>query len=374
MKILVLAPPIGSTGGIQRYTATLVRSLEDIQGRNSVRVVAISAEPRLGNDGVLALSLSTKARFFATAVVQALVWQPQLIVCAHIGVAPVARVIRRIFHIPYWVMLYGIEVWGSLARSKVSALRSAQQLVSISRFTAETASARHKLSGIATVTLPPSFAVEETQTSNAYSLDAEEHPPMVLTVGRLAASEQYKGHDIMLESWTTVRETIPDAVYCIVGDGDDRARLEARTRELKIADSVRFTGAVSASELQDYYRRCRVFAMPARTEVNSQTPRGEGFGIVFLEAMAHGKPVLGPLDGAPSEFIRPGVHGILVDPRDPSAVANALVELLEDKDRANRMGQAARAWVIQEYSEEKFRQRLKKILENDQEAPKEITD
>jgi glycosyltransferase involved in cell wall biosynthesis len=214
------------------------------------------------------------------------------------------------------------------------------------------------------VILPPAFNIDEAQKSTASLFEVETDPLIVLTVGRLAASEQYKGHDIMLDSWTTVRKKIPNAVYCIIGDGDDRARLEARAQKLGLTDSVRFIGAVSGLELHDWYHRCRVFAMPARTELDSQTPRGEGFGIVFLEAMAHGKPVLGPRNGAPSEFIRSGEHGLLVDPTDPSVVANALVALLGDKDQANRMGQAARAWVIQEYSEDRFRQRLKKILKN----------
>jgi len=365
MKVLVLAPPMGSTGGVQRYTETLVRSLRKLLGTDDLRVISISAEPLRRNDGKLALALGTKVRFLIAAVIQALVWRPHVIICAHIRVAPPARVMHRIFGFSYWVVLYGIEVWGKLPRGLDHTLCDAQRLISISRFTIETASVHNNLSGIDTVILPPAFTIDEAESSTTPSLEAETDPPMVLTVGRLAASERYKGHDIILDSWAAVRKKIPNAIYCIVGDGDDRARLEARARELKINDSVRFTGAVSASELQNWYHRCRVFAMPARTELDSQPPRGEGFGIVFLEAMAHGKPVLGPSKGAPSEFIRSGEHGLLVDPTDSSEVASALVELLGDTERAKRMGQAANAWVIHEYSEEKFRERLKKILENE---------
>ena len=364
MKILVLAPPMDSTGGVQSYTATLVRSLEHILGTEDVRVVAVSVGPQLRDDGELALSLGTKVRFFAAAMIQALIWHPKLIICGHIGVAPAALVIKQVSGIPYWIVLHGIEVWGELPNGKGRALRGAERLICNSHFTSETASARHQLSGVNVVILPPAFKVDETQNSIASSLEVETAPPIVLTVGRLAASERYKGHDIMLDSWTTVRKKIPNAVYCIIGDGDDRARLEARAQGLGLSDSVRFTGAVSGLELNDWYHRCRVFAMPARTELDSQTPRGEGFGIVFLEAMAHGKPILGPSNGAPSEFIHSGEHGLLVDPTDPSDVANAIVELLGDKERANHMGQAAQAWVICEYSEEKFRQRLREILEN----------
>ena len=142
---------------------------------------------------------------------------------------------------------------------------------------------------------------------------------VVLTVGRIAAAERYKGHDVMLEAWPAVLRRVPDAEYWIVGDGDDRARLESQARELGIAASVRFKGSVSSQELDVCYDRCCIFAMPARTELEARAPRGEGFGIVFLEAMAHGKPVLGPRVGAPAEFIHSGEHGLLVDPTSAQA-------------------------------------------------------
>jgi phosphatidylinositol alpha-1,6-mannosyltransferase len=166
----------------------------------------------------------------------------------------------------------------------------------------------------------------------------------------------------MLEAWPAVLRRVPDAVYWIVGSGDDRQRLESLAHELSIADSVHFAGSVSQNELDIYYDRCCVFAMPARTELNAQMPRGEGFGIVFLEAMAHGKPVVGPAVGAPAEFIRSGEHGLLVDPTESSGVAGALIELLEDPARARRMGNAGREWVAHEFSFDRFCERLRDAL------------
>jgi phosphatidyl-myo-inositol dimannoside synthase len=147
-----------------------------------------------------------------------------------------------------------------------------------------------------------------------------------------------------------------------VGDGDDRSRLESRARDLEIAGSVRFAGSVSPEELAVCYDRCRIFAMPARTDLDGSVPRGEGFGIVFLEAMARGKPVVGPRMGAPAEFISSGVHGLLVDPTDPREVADALVELLADPARARRMGNAAKEWVSLEFSFERFCERVREAL------------
>jgi phosphatidylinositol alpha-1,6-mannosyltransferase len=156
---------------------------------------------------------------------------------------------------------------------------------------------------------------------------------------------------------------VPDAEYWIVGGGDDRPRLESRAQELGIATSVRFLGSVSPEELAVCYDKCCVFAMPARTELDADTPRGEGFGIVFLEAMVRGKPVLGPRVGAPAEFIRSGEHGLLVDPASAAEVAGALIELLEDRARARQMGVAGREWVLREFSFEKFCERLREGLQ-----------
>jgi len=355
---------MSATGGVQRYTSTLCRAFEEILGSSNVRTLAVSAEPRPLADGGFALSPLTKFRFLLAALTQALRWRPQLVVCTQIGVAPAGRVIQRLFGPPYWVVLHGVEVWGDLSQSKARALRAARRLISTSHFTYEAASARHDLSGMDVAFLPPCFAPTAANDASATQPStASSHDPIVLTVGRLSAAERYKGHDVLLDAWPSVLQRVPEAIYCIVGDGDDRPRLETRVREMRLTNSVRFTGAVTGEQLEDWYHRCRVFAMPARTDLNRENPRGEGFGIAFLEAMSHGKPVIGPRVGAPSEFIHPREHGLLVDPSDPADVAKAAVELLLDNEQAERMGRAARDWVAREFSEERFRRRLAMILE-----------
>ncbi len=365
MKVLVLAPAMGATGGMQNYTKTLVRALEQILGKENVHLLTVPAEPQFSADGELSLSPIVKFRFLAASLSKAIFWRPQLVICAHVGVSPVGRIIQRATGAPYWVILHGIEVWGDIGSAKVRALCGAERLVAVSGFTFSVGRSRHGLSNANVSILPPSINVEKEQDFRV-SISSKPGPvaPIVLTVGRLVASERYKGHDVMLDAWPAVLKRVPDAVYCIVGDGDDRPRLEARARKLEVTDSVRFAGAVSSDELRGWYHLCRVFAMPARIDLDPRAPRGEGFGIVFLEAMAHGKPVVGPRDGAPSEFIRSGEHGLLVNPADSAEVSNALVELLQNKERADVMGCAARAWVIQEFSEERFRRRLADILGN----------
>jgi phosphatidyl-myo-inositol dimannoside synthase len=362
-KVLVLAPSLQSVGGVQNYTTTLIDALQVVLGTHLVRMIAVPNDPEVRDSRGLALPLSVKVRFFISALAAAIWWSPDLMICAHVGLAPAARLIQKFRRVPYWVVLYGIEVWGDLPASKRNALRAAQRHVAITRFTLEATIARHGLERHSELILPPTLPKGRSPWLEANCASSElSARPMVLTVGRIAASERYKGHDIMLEAWPTVLRRVPDAEYWIVGGGDDRQRLESLARELSIADSVHFAGSVSQNELDAYYERCCVFAMPARTELNAQTPRGEGFGIVFLEAMAHGKPVVGPAVGAPAEFIRSGEHGLLVDPTELSEVAGALIELLEDPARARSMGNAGREWVAHEFSFDRFCKRLRNAL------------
>jgi phosphatidylinositol alpha-1,6-mannosyltransferase len=131
---------------------------------------------------------------------------------------------------------------------------------------------------------------------------------------------------------------------------------------LGLRQNVIFTGRVSDSELAALYHRSDVFALPARTALSEREAKGEGFGIVFLEAMAFGKPIIGPNQGAPSEIIHHGRHGLLVNPEDSSAVAEALVDLLTNPGKAHDMGQAGGDWVRKQYSYGSFREKLKGIL------------
>jgi glycosyltransferase involved in cell wall biosynthesis len=185
---------------------------------------------------------------------------------------------------------------------------------------------------------------------------------VLLTVARMSASERYKGHDVVLRALPSVLARIPNLTYAVAGDGDDRPRLERLARELGVAEYVLFTGQVSDSELAALYRRCEVFALPARTVIDDHDPKGEGFGIVFLEAMAFGKPVVGPNYGAPTELIRHGETGLLVDPEDPTSVAAALVNLFTNPKLGREMGKAGSRWVQQRYSYGCFREQLRHML------------
>jgi phosphatidylinositol alpha-1,6-mannosyltransferase len=142
---------------------------------------------------------------------------------------------------------------------------------------------------------------------------------IILTVGRLAAAERYKGHDRLIAAFPGILARVPDAAYLIVGSGDDRSRLERLAREAGVADHVMFAGHVPDEELPDYLALAHVFAMPST---------GEGFGIVFLEAAASGLPVIGGNRDGSVDALAEGKTGRLVNPYSRENIEAAVVEAL----------------------------------------------
>jgi len=174
--------------------------------------------------------------------------------------------------------------------------------------------------------------------------------PFALIVGRMAAEERYKGHDLLVDVWPRVIDEVPAAQLVVVGEGDDVRRLQARAAAL--GGHVRFTGRVSSEALAALYRRCAFFAMPSA---------GEGFGLVFLEAMRAGKACIGGA-GAAAEIISDGVTGLVVDPSSPADVLAAVVRLFRESETRERMGRAGAARAASEFTEARFADRLRNVL------------
>src|SRR6202011_918107 len=186
-----------------------------------------------------------------------------------------------------------------------------------------------------------------------YGLAANQ--PVILTIARLASAERYKGYDQLLRAMPLVREQFPNVGYVLRGRGPDRARIEALIRDLDVSANVTLAGYVADHELRSHYNLCDVFAMPSKVE---------GFGIVFLEALGCGKPVLaGNKDGSVDAVLN-GALGVLVDPDNVTEIANALIAILGRK-HSNRMisdADALRSRAIEAYGYQRFRERLSEVI------------
>jgi len=160
---------------------------------------------------------------------------------------------------------------------------------------------------------------------------------VILTVARLV---ERKGIDMVIRAMPKVLEAIPDAVYLVIGTGPCRGKLERLVEELGSEERVIFGGYVPDDEMPPYYGACDVFVLVSHTLADKGEV--EGFGIVYLEAGACGKPVVAGRGGGVEEAVENGVTGLLVDPLDVDEIADAIVRILKDEELARRLGENGR--------------------------------
>jgi phosphatidylinositol alpha-1,6-mannosyltransferase len=242
-----------------------------------------------------------------------------IIFCGHAHMAPLAAVLCEITGAKLWIQLHGIEAWKPSSWLCGRSLRRATLLTAVSRYTRRQLLAWLSIDPVR-VKILPNTVDERFIPGPKPQLLVERHAlegrKVLLSVSRLAASERYKGHDRLIKALPAVLRAHPETAYVIVGEGDDRARLEALVESAGVATAVRFVGQVTNEELPDYYRLADLFVMPST---------GEGFGIVFLEASACGLPTIGGNADGSVDALAEGRIGTLVDPNDVSGLAKAIV-------------------------------------------------
>jgi phosphatidylinositol alpha-1,6-mannosyltransferase len=245
-----------------------------------------------------------------------------LVVCGHVNLLPFSAVACLAARAPSLLMAHGVEVWEDPKRAGTrAALRSVDAVAAVSQLTLERFASWAPIARKRQYILPNALHLER------YSPGPKRHDllerygiplasPVLLTMGRMSSAERYKGHEELLDLLPALSERLPRVRYLIVGDGDDRSRLEARAAQLHVKDRVVFTGFISEHEKLDHFRLADVYAMPSH---------GEGFGRVLVEAMACGVPVVASTLDAGGEVVRETGLGVALDPRDRTGLLEAIV-------------------------------------------------
>jgi phosphatidylinositol alpha-1,6-mannosyltransferase len=246
----------------------------------------------------------------------------------------ISRTARRV------VFLHGIEAWRRPDFLTRHLLRNAS-LIANSSYTAERA--RSAL-GVSAKMQIVHLGLGEPMTTRTEPAPT----PIALMISRLDAAERYKGHHEVIHAWPRVQEQMVDAQLWIVGDGDMRSELET----LAAAQSIRFFGRVSEAEKQKLIDAARCLVLPSS---------GEGFGLVYLEAMRAGRPCLVGID-AGREVVDPPVAGLSVDPANESALVDNLVNLLARGAEWEQMSAAARRRYAEHFTGSHFQTRLLSAL------------
>lgn len=328
MNILFLATDAyGGHGGIAYYNRCLAEALAEMTEVQRITLLPRSVKSPPGTMpqkvSFKAQAAGSKARYVLSLFEQATL-KVNMVICGHINLLPMAAAFAAAKRVPLILQVHGIDVWQAPSKLKQTALRQVNQVWAVSSFT------RDRMNVWAQLPLSRYTVIHNTIHVERYGM-APKRPDLegryglhgkkvILTLARLDARERYKGIDEILEAMPSLLQQEPNLCYVVAGDGDDQDRLRAKAQQLGIAQQVVFAGYVPEADKADLLRLADVFAMPGR---------GEGFGIVYLEAMACGVPVVGSLLDGSRDALMNGQLGTLVDPNQPASLQTALLAALK---------------------------------------------
>jgi len=396
MRVLILATDIFTRGGIARYTSTLASSLGSLLGPENVDVLCFFDWGHAGESpsdfrvlgmvsGRQGAGVGSRLQFMAKAL-RAGTSGYDLVIANHVALAPVAALLKLAFGTPYWVACHSIEVWWGTTRARHAALKKADLILPVSRYTADVI---QRMKGIdrgrvkVLYNAIPEELTEELVRDTKSPAKAREastptgtklalvggpawmgNPtaPILLSVCALVRGNEFKGIDTVIEALPRVLESVAHLQYVVVGEGEIRAKLEGFAVKAGVAANVKFVGEVTDSELVELYRSCDAFVLPSRGQQLRGAIGGEGFGRVYVEAALAGKPVISSCAGGAAEAVLDGKTGYLVDPTSVHDVAEAVLALFTDRERAAAMGAAGRKWARQMFSQEALAESLQYLL------------
>ena len=361
-KIAVLVTSaFGGIGGIEAFNRALIGALDQLAPRHNWKVQVLSlldrkelpgADCYVQSRSIEALGFSGSRVQFAFAAGRAS-RSADAVIIGHVNLAPLALVRNGSFK---YLIVHGIEVWRRLPWLRSLGVSCMNRILSVSAYTQREMLRRNDLAEdrfcVFPNTLDPLAASRHTKLDRRVLSLPQGH--MLLSVSRLAPSENYKNIRSVIESLPAVLAHVPDTFYVVVGEGTERKTFEGLARDMGLADKVFLPGCVSDELLHSYYESCDLFVLPSVKE---------GFGIVFLEAMYHRKPCIGARAGGVPEVVSDGATGLLVNPSElATQLPEAIMRLLKDPVLRRTLGANGRAHLDANFSFGRFRDRLEDIL------------
>jgi len=361
--LMLLSDAFGGFGGIAKFNRDFLTAVCDCPTIEQViavpRVASEKSEPL-----PLKLTYTTSALggkpHFMTATLSAANRlkgnrRRTIIVCGHINLLPAALAARAICGGQLYLIVHGVDAWKPLRNPVVNACVSRiDDFIAVSTVTRRRflrwSGLRQDQGMILPNCVDLSVFTPGKKSEMLLARYGLRSSTILVTLGRLAEEERYKGFDEVLETLPLLAKDIPTIAYLIVGDGPDRGRLEQKARELGVEERVIFAGRISEGEKPDHYRLADAYVMPSS---------GEGFGIVYLEALACGIPVIGSKIDGSRDALRDGRLGILVNPRDNAELRGAILKTLAEKGS----GIEGRRNGVEYFSTERFHQRVFDIID-----------
>jgi glycosyltransferase involved in cell wall biosynthesis len=345
MKILIFTNNYNTIGGVQQYTKNFIKAFEELN--QDFKIVLLKKS-----------NLFYKFLFVIESFLKFIFYKPDLILCNHINFTPLAFFYKKIFKIPYGFIAYGIDVWNL---KNYSGLTNSNFIISLSQYTKNKILENNKNLKISILVINPivdieRFKILDTKTKVFSQYNLPFNKKIILTICRLAKSEKYKGYDKVIQALPKILEQVKDAVYVLIGDGDDLVDVKKLIEELNFKEKVYLLGAIKNDFIPQILNTADIFIMPSK---------GEGFGIVFIEALACGVPVIAGNKDASKEALLNGELGILVDPDNVDEIAEAIIKVLKGEAPKHLYDKNyLRQKVIENFSFEVFKNRVKIFLES----------
>jgi phosphatidylinositol alpha-1,6-mannosyltransferase len=380
MNILVYSagfPPL--KGGIEQFVYNACKQLADRGHR--VRVIAGSTERDEEFDRHQEFSicrykkLAMFSSFFAAYKILSLCFaeKTDMLFLGHFGSTHLfgAVLAKKILRIPYVILVHGSDLnaylhgftWIDRVFAKI-VLKNARRIIVNSNRTKENV-VRHKYPPDQVYVVNPGTDIKKFIPRNdiniiknrLYGSDRK----ILLSIGRLV---KRKGHDRIIKALPEVIKRVPNVLLIIVGKGSEEASLKTLARDMRLHNYVRFAGSVNEEQKISYYQSCDVFIMPSFEIRKADMNDYEGFGIVYAEANACGKPVIGGRSGGVKEAVIDGVTGILVDPDNIHEISESIIRLLIDQRYAKKLGENGRRRVEEELNWAMVGNKINRVLNN----------
>ncbi|HBP90300.1 MAG TPA: glycosyltransferase family 4 protein [Nitrospirales bacterium] len=310
----------------------------------------------------------TKALRLGLTITEILIRErPRIIQLSTVGEGRLVPLLKKWIKIPFVVYAHGNEILMAMGKGPKSieliTLRKADRILAVSEYTADLVRRAGVDPKMIEIVHPgcDSERFHPTVPTNEFRkklLGPRHKDRIILTIGNLVSR---KGHDMVIRALPRVLKSALDVTYLIVGEGPYRSQLERLAKDMQVEDRVVFAGQVEQEDIPEVYGMCEVFTMPSRDQTESCDV--EGFGLVFLEANASGKPVIAGRSGGIPDAVIEGVSGLLVNPTDIDEIANAIVKLLLNRDLATRLGSQGRERVMRDFNWEGIANRIQGILE-----------
>lgn len=349
MITLIIPEAYKTIGGIQKYNRNMINTL--IHENVRICVLSLNDEIVFKKGNLIFKGFKkNKINFFISSIFYSM--ESKIVIIGHLNfiiLVPLMKFLKPFLKI--FLILHGIEAWQKLKFLKKISSRFIDEYISVSNFTKNNFLKHNPFLKY------KKFHILPTYVNIPDKIDSHEKLPrgkIILSVSRLAKSEKDKGIANVIKAMPDILREIPNVFYIVIGDGDNRKNFEKLAEELNVKDRVIFKGFLPEEKLNFYYKNCDLFILPSKKE---------GFGIVFLEALSFGKPVIaGNKDGS-KEALLNGELGILIDPDNIEEIKCKIMRVLKrEVDKKFLNVDYLKNKVKKQFGVDRFKRKIRKIL------------